>query len=138
MDLRFVLELWVDLLTYNYNVQSDPSKARGIDGIGPRLLSTCALALYPVIHHLFNICLWYCQIPYEWKLHCIVPIFKSGDKTAQTKTIDPSHFYVPSQRCLRGNLFLVIIKNNQKYISFSVRFFERSLLPATATYVPAY
>ncbi len=30
---------------------------------------------------LFTMCLWYCQIPCEWKLHCIVPIFKSGDKS---------------------------------------------------------
>ena len=78
--LDFINITDLDVLTALTNL--DPSKARGIDGIGPRLLHTCALALYPVIHHLFNICLWYCQIPYEWKLHCIVPIFKSGDKSS--------------------------------------------------------
>ena len=35
--------------------QLDSTKASGIDGIGPKLLRSCALALYPVIHHLFTI-----------------------------------------------------------------------------------
>ena len=61
--LDFINITDLDVLTALTNL--DPSKARGIDGIGPRLLRTCALALYPVIHQLFNICLWYCQIPYE-------------------------------------------------------------------------
>ena len=28
--------------------------------------------------------LWYCEVPREWKLHCIVPIFKTGDKSSVT------------------------------------------------------
>ncbi len=41
----------------------DTTKACGADSIGPKLLRSCALALFPVIHHLFIICLWYCDIP---------------------------------------------------------------------------
>ena len=59
----------------------DPTKACGIDGIGPKVLRSCALSLYQVIHHLFSICLWYCDIPSDWKLHSIIPIYKSGDKS---------------------------------------------------------
>ncbi len=71
-----------DLDVLNILSSLDPSKASGIDGIGPRLLRTCADGLYRVFHHLFTMCLWYCQIPCEWKLHCIVPVFKSGDKSS--------------------------------------------------------
>ena len=57
----------------------DPSKASGIDCIGPRILQTCSLALYPVVHHLFSLSLVSCRLPVEWKLYRIIPIFKSGD-----------------------------------------------------------
>ncbi len=70
-----------DLDVYAALSRLDPTKACGIDGIGPKVLRSCALALYPVIHHLFSSCLWFCDIPSEWKLHCIVPIHKSGDKS---------------------------------------------------------
>ena len=71
-----------DLEVYTALSKLDPTKACGIDGIGPKLLRSCALALYPVNHHLFSISLWYCDIPLEWKLHCIIPIFKSGDRSS--------------------------------------------------------
>ena len=59
----------------------DPFKASGTDCIGPRILKTCSLALYPVVDHLFKMSLASCKLPKEWKLHCIIPIFKSGDKS---------------------------------------------------------
>ena len=59
----------------------DPTKACGIDGIGPKLLLSSAWTLYQVIHHLFSVCLWNCNIPTDWKLQCIIPICKSGDKS---------------------------------------------------------
>ncbi len=62
----------------------DPLKASGIDGIGPKILQTCSLALYPVVHHLFSLSLVSCKLPTEWKLHRIIPIFKSGDKSLIT------------------------------------------------------
>ena len=55
----------------------DPSKATGCDGIGPRLLKHCALALY----HLFNLGISQSYIPSEWCLHLIKPLFKSGDRS---------------------------------------------------------
>ena len=59
----------------------DPNKAMGIDGIGPNVLKYCAISLCRPIHHLFSLCVRLHSIPAEWCLHCIIPIFKSGDKS---------------------------------------------------------
>ena len=69
-----------DTEVYTALASLDPSKTSGIDNIGPRILKSCSLALYPVVHHLFSLSLQNCIIPSEWKVHCIIPIFKSGDK----------------------------------------------------------
>ena len=66
----------------------DPTKSSGCDGIGPKLLKHCALALYEPLHHLFSVSLSKHSIPYEWKCHSITPIFKSGDKS-QVKNYRP-------------------------------------------------
>ena len=57
----------------------DPNKAPGIDGISPRVLQTCALALYKPLHHLFTLSIRHGVIPSYWKIHKIIPVFKSGD-----------------------------------------------------------
>ena len=59
----------------------DPSKAIGVDGFGPQLFRSCAHALFTPLHHLFNTSLQYSIIPSQWKIHRIIPIFKSGAKT---------------------------------------------------------
>ena len=41
----------------------DPSKAMGCDGISPKLLKNCALALYQPLHHLFSLTLLQNYIP---------------------------------------------------------------------------
>ena len=58
----------------------DPSKSSGIDGIGTNILKLGALALYVLLHHLFNLSLTHCSIPSEWKIHQITPILKAGDR----------------------------------------------------------
>ena len=60
----------------------DISKAMGIDGIGPKVLKHCAVALYEPLHHLFLLCLSQCSLPSEWRVHLIVPVFKSGDRSS--------------------------------------------------------
>ena len=60
----------------------DPSKAMGIDCVGPKILKKCALALYQAVHHLFSLSLLNHYIPEEWRVHRITPIFKSGDKSS--------------------------------------------------------
>ena len=60
----------------------DPSKAMGYDGISPKLLKTCALALYQPLHHLFSLTLSQNYLPSEWRTHLIKPVFKSGDRNS--------------------------------------------------------
>jgi len=45
------------------------------------LLKSCASSLTYPLHYLFSLSLLSSVIPREWKLHTIVPIFKSGDKS---------------------------------------------------------
>ena len=59
----------------------DTSKATGIDGIGPLILKSCAAFLSKPLQHLFTCCLRQSNISDEWKIHIVVPIYKSGDKT---------------------------------------------------------
>ena len=59
----------------------DTSKAMGIDGLGPKLLKFCSLALYEPLFHLFKASLDHHQLPSEWRIHCITPVFKSGDRS---------------------------------------------------------
>jgi len=56
--------------TYNELISLDPNKATGIDCIGPQLLKNCALLLS--LHKR--------TLPLEWYTHCIVPVYKSGDR----------------------------------------------------------
>ena len=51
----------------------------GPDEIPPIVLSTCASALYEPLHHLFCLCVDLSYLSYEWRVHRVVPIFKSGD-----------------------------------------------------------
>ena len=60
----------------------DPSTAMGCDGIGPRLLKHCALAVYQPLHNLFCLRLSQHYIPVEWCTHMVRPIFKSGDRNS--------------------------------------------------------
>ena len=60
----------------------DPSKAMGIDCVGPKILKKCALALYQPVHHLFSLSLLNHYIPEEWRVHRITPIFMSGDRSS--------------------------------------------------------
>ena len=52
----------------------DTTKATGPDEIPPIVLSTCASALYKPLHHLFCLCLDLSDLPYDWKIHKVVPI----------------------------------------------------------------
>ena len=64
----------------------DPTKAAGLDGIGPKLLKECATPLAAPLSILFNACVSQGAIPEEWKAHLVIPIFKSGNRS------DPSRY----------------------------------------------
>ena len=93
----------------------NPSKSMGIDGIGPRLLTNCALALYVPIHHLFSLSIAKQVIPSEWKCHSITPIHKSGDKALVTNYRPISLLCVISkalERIVYNHLSKFFLKNN--------------------------
>ena len=60
----------------------DVSKAMGCDGITPKILKHCALALYQPFRHLFSLSISQSYLPIKWRTHSIKPIFKSGDKNS--------------------------------------------------------
>lgn len=60
----------------------DTTKATGLDGIGPKVLKSCALALCDPLQLLFQLCLDKHTIPAEWRVHAITPVHKSGDRTS--------------------------------------------------------
>ena len=58
------------------------SISMGIDGIGPKLLKHCGLALYKPIHHLFMLSISRHYVPEDWRLHLVIPIHKAGDRSS--------------------------------------------------------
>ena len=67
---------------YHILRQLDPNKATGMDKISPKVLKNCALSLTRPLCHLFNLSLSKGIIPKEWKVHLIVPIYKSDDRSS--------------------------------------------------------
>ena len=67
---------------YNTLIALDSAKATGIDGISPAVLKNCATALTKPLHYLFSYAICYCCLPSEWQIHCIIPIFKAGNKNS--------------------------------------------------------
>ena len=65
-------DLWTSL---------DPSKAPEINNFNPKVLKYCATSLSEQIHHLFCQSITHGQSPSEWKIHRIIPFFKSGDRS---------------------------------------------------------
>ena len=67
---------------FNALINLNPHKATGIDYIVPSILKNCASSLTVPLFHLFTSSLNTSIIPTEWKMHKIIPIFKSNDKTS--------------------------------------------------------
>ena len=66
---------------YNALIHLDPTKATGIDGIGPKILKYCAMSLFRPLCYLFNLSLSSGTVPSEWKIHLITPVYKSADRS---------------------------------------------------------
>ena len=60
----------------------DVSKACGIDNFSPKIFRYCVLSLLQIICHLFFTSLSSSTIPNDWRTHCVVPVYKSGDKSS--------------------------------------------------------
>ena len=59
----------------------NPSKALGPDELHPRVLKELAMELGPVFVHLFQQSIDTGEIPKEWSLANICPLFKKGDRS---------------------------------------------------------
>ena len=66
---------------YNTLINLDITKASGPDSIPPIVLSKCVSLLCKPLHYLFSLSLKYGNLPTDWKIHKIIPIFKSCDST---------------------------------------------------------
>ena len=75
--LSFIIISEADV--YYALISLDPNKVVGLDEIGPRVLRSCAPVLTKPLHHLFSISTRYTVIPLQWKIHKVIPVFKSGD-----------------------------------------------------------
>ena len=59
----------------------NPSKALGPDELHPRVLKELATELGPVVFHLFQQSINTGELPSEWSLANICPLFKKGDRS---------------------------------------------------------
>ena len=59
----------------------NPSKALGLDELHPRVLSELASELSPIFAHLFQQSIDSGEIPKEWSLANICPLFKNADRS---------------------------------------------------------
>ena len=56
-------------------------KVMGADGVGPNILSRCALALYEPLTHRFSLTFFQETLPKDWLTDHIIPIHKKGDRS---------------------------------------------------------
>jgi len=66
----------------NALINLNPHKETGIDFISPSILKHCTTSLTAPLLHLFTSSLKTSIIPTEWKMHKIIQIYKSSDKTS--------------------------------------------------------
>ena len=104
-----------DLDVYDVLVGLDTTKAMGPDGIPPIVLSTCASALYKPLHYLFSMCLNSGYLPFEWKLHQVTPIYKSGDR-CQIKNYRPISLLCNTSKVLERLIYNKIIDHVISYV----------------------
>ena len=67
---------------FQYLSLFDPAKAMGIDNIPNSVLKHCSRSLCSPIYYLFQQCVKQGYLPNECRLHKIIPIDKSADKSS--------------------------------------------------------
>ena len=58
----------------------DPKTSAGAEKIGPMVLRLCSAVLSKPLYHLYSMSIRYAIISCSWKVHKIMPIFKSGNQ----------------------------------------------------------
>ena len=93
----------------------NPSKALGHDELHPRVLKELANGLGPVFAHLFQQSLHAGEIPKEWLLADICPLFKKGDRALACNYRPVSLTYVPCKLLEHIQSTLVISNSEGLY-----------------------
>ena len=101
---------------YNTLSSLNTNKASGIDGIGPKILNHCAISLFKPLHYLFSLCLRKHNLPHDWLIHTIVPVYKSGDKTS-VSNYRPISLLCNTSKVLERLVYDKVFPHIQKYIS---------------------
>ena len=105
---------------YEGLISLNPVKAMGIDGIGPKILKHCALALFKPIHHLFVLSITKHCLPTEWRFHLIAPVYKSGDKSS-VKNYRPISLLCMISKVLIYNKIIPFVSNSISSSQFGFR-----------------
>ena len=83
-----------------------PKSAPGPDGIGPRLLQDYSSALCRPLTEVFRLSLSHGQVPEDWKIANVSPIFKKGSKAS------PGNYRPISLTSISCKVLETIIKDN--------------------------
>jgi len=94
----------------------DTTKAMGPDGIPSVVLQKCATVLYQPLCYLFNLTLQFSYLPREWRIHKIVPIFKSGDPTS-VRNYRPISLLRNTSKVLEHIIYNKIVNHVSTFIS---------------------
>ena len=84
----------------------DINKACGFDNFNPKIFRYCTSSLLQIICHLFSTSILSSTIPIDWCTHCIVPVFKSGDKSSVC------NYHPISLLCILSKVLERIVYNN--------------------------
>ena len=98
-------------------VSLDPNKAMGPDGISPKVVKYCVDALCQPISYLFQLTITNSYLLSEWRTHCVIPIFKCGDRATV------SNYRPISLLCIISKVLEKIIFN------ISIKFLSNSFTP---------
>jgi len=101
---------------YSALSQLDSNKATGLDTISPKILKHCASSLTRPLWHLFNLSLSTGIIPQEWKVHLIIPVFKSAERSS-VKNYRPISLLCNTSKVLESLIYNKIINHILNNIS---------------------
>ena len=108
---------------------SDSSKASGIDNLNPKVLKYCAASLSKPIYHLFCESISHGQLPTEWKIHHIIPIFKSGNRS------QVNNYRPVSLLCIISKVLQQIVCNHViEFLFNSISIYQFGFVPGVPVY----
>ena len=108
------LELTTDKIK-NVLHSLDPNKASGLDGLPGYILKKCATQLVSSLGELYNRSLVSSQIPRDWKLAHIIPLYKKGEK-ARVENYRPISLWPIVAKILKCCMFNCLLIHVRSFI----------------------